>query len=119
MSIFILKSCKPLGKGVPWKVIPHLKDENLIDIQVNPTQESINKGLLEWIIPDVPYNRSQIKKLYSKYEVIEEGSKAKKELSFQEKGKLKSDLKEKLKAAGVEFSKNATIKDLEALAKDL
>lgn len=70
-KIFILKADKPQHKLVPWHMIKHLKDDHMNPIDVAPTPESIEKGHLEWIIPDTAFNRSFIHAHYRKYQTIE------------------------------------------------
>ena len=123
MSIFILRASKPLAKGVPWHVIPHLKDENDHPLKVLPTTESIKAGHLEWPIPDISYNRVHIKQYYSNFEVIEADEWAKPKtkepvkLTNKEVGELKAKLKAELTESGIIFPKNSSLEDLKKLVK--
>jgi hypothetical protein len=71
MKVFILKSNERLREDVPWNVISCMQNDFQTRIHIEPTQVSIKKRWLAWLIPDNPYNRMQAANLYSAYSVLE------------------------------------------------
>jgi len=104
--------CDVLGKEMPI---------------LQPTNASIKKGQLEWIIPNTQINQSHIADHYSHFNFLEAGKELKaslpgipkppkeKKKSPKEIAELKTSIEEKLTGLGVEIPKNSTLKTLESL----
>jgi len=71
MNCFILKSNERMRKGVPWNVVVGFVNDFAQKVRIEPTQESIRKGHLEWMIPDTAHNRAMAAGNYSAYLQIE------------------------------------------------
>jgi len=134
-SYFVLRADKPLGKDQPWFTVGGLKDAMLQGMaRLQPTPASMEAGHLEWLIPNNIWNQNWISIHYKHMTVLQQGEeqsfkmagmpepKKEKKISSSKKvspvmrKKLKSELKEKLTAKGVDVPEGTTLENMQELA---
>ena len=132
-----IRSPRPQVEGQNWHYLMKMLDNGGSVLNIEPTLESKAAGAgshLEWMVPDNAFNRTYCSQHLSDHELVtdsKEGVKSakaevkpaapkteEKRISPNEAKELKSKLKEKLKAIGVKYPENATLKDLQKLAAE-
>jgi len=107
-----------MGPGGVWRKLMRCKDHAGNIVNLDPTVESKTKGeghKLEWLVPDNEYNRDHILHKMPKYTTealmqTKEGFVPKVATKT-----LKSQIKEKLDAIGIEYSVSAPLKELQKI----
>ena len=134
---FRLQSPGKIGVGGNWYLLMRCKEHTGITVNLHPTLETKGNNPArhhEWDVPDTEYNRAHVARFMPDYKIIEVAekkappvSKPKPEpktdskpakgapLNPRQVGELKSKIREELDSAGINYSKTASLSELQKL----